>query len=304
MRSITALFLSTYALVACSSRETVPRITKPSFVAFQLRSVGTPDEASAPGTLSEATVSIDSCSRSNDNRTIVLNDFGDLHIENMTSGSTGCRFRLASFRMKGAAAELDFKPQPGMNPLEISTGNSASYSAAGGATVRVDVERGPSPSLELTETISLSFLPIFSPKPMAANVTSEDFQGQGEVPQLVIPRTDLQGILTEDGVLGYSIQLMCGVQLQGSRCGATDLFDLRFRLLDSAPATKDRQNLVDLVGDTQSQIIPRPSHLHGDRLVFAVTTRVQPGGSMTLLALGGDSVRLFTIALGTPKAKR
>jgi hypothetical protein len=287
-------------LAACSSREKIPRVTKPSFVAFQLRSIGTPDEASAPDTLSEATVGIDSCSKNSDNRTVILSDFSDLHVENMTAGSTGCHFRLLSFRMSSASYESEFTPQKGMTHLDISTGNSEFYSDTRGSTVRVEVERGPSPSLDLTEAISLSFLPIFSPKVMAANVTSNDFQGSGETPQLVVSRTDFQGILSEDGILGYSIHLMCNVPLKGTICGTTDLFDFRFRLLDFVPATTNRQDLVDLIMDTQGQIIPKPSHLHGDRLVFAVTTRVQPGGSITFLALAGDSVRLFTIAIGSP----
>jgi hypothetical protein len=293
----TLIILITLICMGCGKKTHNSPPSNPSFVAFQLRSVGVHADQNAPNTLSSADLRIENCSNSADNRDVVIASFKETHLENLTSGSENCRMLLLAFTMQGGNDAARFTPQNNHSPLEISNGNASTYSSASQLAVRVEVEKSLSQKLTLKENISLSFLPLFGIRRINAKVSYEDFLGKTPVPQLIISSIEYSGILTTEGIKGYTINLSCTETLSEQTCAGSNLMSMRFRLLDSMPTEQDRQNLDILTSDYTNLIIPNDTHLRDNGFSFSVTTKAQIGSHIAFLARSGDAVRLFDIQL-------
>ena len=303
MRSI--IIATSVLISSCGEKLNNAIIGEPSFVSFQLRSSGVPSSSDVPNTLVSASFLVSGCSQESDNRTITINNFSELHIENLTSGSTGCRIFLNTFTFTNSRVEAVFSPQIGSSPAEVVTGNSATYVSPSNFQVIVEVEKGVSQTLQFKESISIALLPFFGTKTIDAKVIVEDFIDTDPVtqpvPALAISKVEFSGILNSDGLFGYSLQLACTELLEGMQCSNMDLMQMRFRQLNAIPSNRERLNLIGLIEERSTQIIPNSTHLWANGLQFTITTPNKQGEHIVMLALFQNSVRLFDIEISPNK---
>lgn len=299
MRSV--IMAATILIVACGEKVKNATNERPSFVSFQLRSAGVPANPEAPNTLAKAMFRIAECSNEKDNRIIQIDNFAELHTESLSLKSTGCRLFLDSFTLKNSKAETVFTPQSGMHPMEVVTGNSSTYISPSLLKVIVEIEKGLSQTLQFKENISIALLPMFGTKTISAKVTVEDFlltdPDIKPAPALSISKVEYAGVLTASGLYGYSLQLACTELLNGTNCSNMDLMEMRFRQLNEVPVSKSRVDLITLIEERPTQIIPNSTHLWVNGLQFTITTPNKPGEHIFLLAAFQDSVRLFDIEI-------